>query len=101
MRSTLWCTAAIAGEDGQPWIDAAQKQASKLGIDLVAVRVGILSGDYVDARCAWTKQREFGPEGAVLVRPDRYIAFRSAGSVDDPEQALASALRQILQLTRT
>ena len=89
----------IAGEDGQPWIDAARKQASKLGIDLVAVRVGILSGDYVDARCAWTKQREFGPEGAVLVRPDRYIAFRSAGRVDNPKETLASALRQILHLS--
>ena len=89
----------IAGEDGQPWVDAARKQASKLGIDLVAVRVGILSGDYVDARCAWTKQREFGPEGAVLVRPDRYIAFRSAGLVNNPEETIASALRQILDLT--
>ena len=50
-----------------------QKLGEQLGIDLTAVRVGILGGDYVDARCAWTKQREFGPEGAVLVRPDRYV----------------------------
>src|SRR5206468_12490220 len=52
----------IAGEDGQPWVDAARKQASKLGIDLVAVRVGILSGDYVDARCAWTRSEEHTSE---------------------------------------
>ncbi|WP_050418968.1 FAD-dependent monooxygenase [Bradyrhizobium tropiciagri] len=86
----------IAGEGGQPWVDAARKLKEQLGVDLVAVRVGILDGDYVDARCAWTKQREFGPEGAVLVRPDRYIGFRSAGSVKNHEDVLESALRQIL-----
>ena len=86
----------IAGEKGQPWIDAAQKVAKQFGIDLTAVRIGILEGDYVDARCAWTKQREISPEGAVIVRPDRYIGFRSAGAVADPEGALSGALRQIL-----
>jgi hypothetical protein len=53
--------------------------AAQLRIDLIAVRVGSLGDDCVDARRAWTKQREIGPEGAVLVRPDRYIGFRSAG----------------------
>lgn len=86
----------IAGEKGQPWVDAANKVAGELGIDLVAVRVGILEGDYVDARCAWTKERESGPDGVVLVRPDRYVAFRSAGAVDDPEREISRALRQIL-----
>ncbi|MFL9500229.1 FAD-dependent monooxygenase [Rhodopseudomonas palustris] len=86
----------IAGENGQPWIDAAQKVAKEFGIDLTAVRIGILEGDYVDARCAWTKQREISPEGAVIVRPDRYIGFRSAGAVADAEGVLSAALRQIL-----
>ncbi|WP_375783483.1 FAD-dependent monooxygenase [Bradyrhizobium sp. Pha-3] len=86
----------IAGENGQPWIDAAQKVARQFGIDLTAVRIGILEGDYVDARCAWTKQREISSEGAVIVRPDRYIGFRSANAVADPEAALSGALRQIL-----
>jgi 2,4-dichlorophenol 6-monooxygenase len=86
----------IAGENGQPWVAAAQKIAKQFGIDLTAVRIGILEGDYVDARCAWTKQREISPEGAVIVRPDRYVGFRSAGAVADPEGALSAALRQIL-----
>lgn len=86
----------IAGENGQPWIDAAQKVAKEFGIDMTAVRIGILEGDYVDARCAWTKQREISPEGAVIVRPDRYIGFRSAGAVADAEGVLSAALRQIL-----
>jgi 2,4-dichlorophenol 6-monooxygenase len=88
----------IAGEDGQPWVDAGLDLAKQYGIDLVAIRVGILGGDYVDARCAWTKQREFGREGAVLVRPDRYIGFRSMGAAGNPRDTLNRALRQILHL---
>lgn len=86
----------IAGENGQQWVDAATKIARNLEIELVAIRIGILDGDYVDARCAWTKQREISADGAILVRPDRYIGFRSHGTVADPEAILAAALRQIL-----
>lgn len=86
----------IAGENGQAWIEAAKKVAEALGIELIAVRIGILDGDYVDARCAWTKQREISPEGAVIVRPDRYIGFRSVGAVADPKATLTAVLHQIL-----
>jgi putative polyketide hydroxylase len=33
-----------------------------------------------------------GPAGAVLVRPDGFIAWRANASVDDPERELRSAL---------
>ncbi len=88
----------IAGEDGQPWVDAAHELAERDGFDLVAVRLGILEGDYIDARCAWTKQRRIGRQGAVLVRPDRYIGFRSMGAVKRHKDVLDGALRQILHL---
>jgi len=88
----------IAGEDGQPWVDAGHELAERYGIDLVAVRVGVLEGDYIDARCAWTKQRKIGRQGAVLVRPDRYIGFRSMGAVRRHKDVLNGALRQILHL---
>lgn len=32
----------IAGEDGQPWVDAGRELAARLGIELVAIRLGIL-----------------------------------------------------------
>lgn len=88
----------LAGEDGQPWVDAAHETAERYGIDLVAARVGILEGDYIDARCAWTKQRKIERQGAVLVRPDRYIGFRSMGAVKRHKDVLNGALRQILHL---
>jgi 2,4-dichlorophenol 6-monooxygenase len=90
--------ALIAGEDGQAWVDAAAKVGEKLGVPLRAALVGLGKADYVDVRLAWIKQRDISREGAVLVRPDGHIAFRSMGGVAEPEDVLTSVLRQILAL---
>ena len=86
----------IAGEDGQGWCDAARRAAAERGINLVAVRVGHLDGDWLDPRLAFLRLREFGPAGAILVRPDRVIAWRSMGGVDDPRRELGAALDRVL-----
>jgi len=86
----------IAGEQGQAWVEAAEKLAAEKGIPLRAGRVGVLDSDYVDVRCAWLKNRGISSTGAVLVRPDRYIGFRSLGAADDPLAALTAAFGQIL-----
>jgi 2,4-dichlorophenol 6-monooxygenase len=88
--------ALIAGEDGQDWVDAAEKVAAERGIPLRAARIGVSEGDYFDVRCAWLKDREISRSGAVLVRPDKYIAFRSLHAADDPYLALSRVLGQIL-----
>jgi len=36
------------------------------------------------------------PAGAILVRPDRVIAWRSMGGVDDPRRELGAALDRVL-----
>ncbi len=86
----------IAGEDGEAWCEAARDLAADAGIPLDAVRIGHLDGDWYDPRLAWTRQRQIGPDGAVLVRPDRYVAWRSATAADDPRAALGAALGQVL-----
>jgi hypothetical protein len=35
-------------------------------------------------------------DGAVLVRPDGYVGWRSASQVGEPAEALAAGLRSIL-----
>ena len=86
----------IAGEDGHAWVDAARQLARAAGVPLDAIRIGHLDGDYRDPRCAWLRRRGFGPDGAILVRPDRFVAWRSLGAAADPRRELARALGTIL-----
>lgn len=86
----------LAGENGQAWVEAAAIVAAETGIPITAGTVGVIGCDYIDVRAAWTRVREISPDGAVLVRPDRHIAFRSLTAVDDPATALRQALSAVL-----
>jgi 2,4-dichlorophenol 6-monooxygenase len=56
----------------------------------------ILDGDYHDPRSAWQRHRQIASDGAILVRPDRFIAWRSPAAGGEPRAVLAAALSQIL-----
>ncbi len=86
----------IAGEDGEAWFEAARELARPAGLPLDAVRIGHIDGDLFDPRLTWTRRREIRPDGAILVRPDRFVAWRSLGAAPDAPAALAAALEQIL-----
>ena len=60
------------------------------------MRIGHLDGDYYDPRCAWQRHRQIASGGAILVRPDRFIAWRHLAGASDPRAVLAAALSQIL-----
>jgi 2,4-dichlorophenol 6-monooxygenase len=79
----------IAGEDGQAWCEAARQLAVEAQLPLDALRIGHLDGDLYDPRCAWLRFREIQNDGAVLVRPDRFVAWRAPTSVEDPHGAVA------------
>jgi len=86
----------IAGEEAQDWCDAAKEIAATNGLPIDCVRIGELDGDLFDPRLAWTQYRGISRKGAVLVRPDRFIGWRSAGAAAHPARQLAAALHQIL-----
>ena len=86
----------IAGEDGAAWCRAARDAAARRSIELVAIRVGHAEGEWLDPRLAFLRVREFGREGAILVRPDRVIAWRSMGAAADPGRELGAAMDTIL-----
>jgi 2,4-dichlorophenol 6-monooxygenase len=85
----------IAGEEGEAWRDAARQLADE-GLPLDAVRIGHVDGDLHDPRCMWTSRRQINPDGAILVRPDRFVAWRNAGASEAPLAELSNALSQIL-----
>jgi 2,4-dichlorophenol 6-monooxygenase len=86
----------IAGERGEKWCEAARQLATDAELSLDAVRIGHLDGDLFDPRCMWARRRGIEPGGAILVRPDRFVAWRSASRSDTPREELWDALGRIL-----
>ena len=53
--------------------------------------------EYDDVLGEWTRRREVDDHGCVLVRPDRYIAWRSASRVKDPAGELRAVFKRLLR----
>jgi 2,4-dichlorophenol 6-monooxygenase len=86
----------IAGENGGPWCEAASAVAASNRIPVDTVRIGHIDGDVLDSCCHWLRQREIASDGAILVRPDRFVAWRSLGATTDPASTVRGALEQVL-----
>ncbi|GAA0970027.1 2,4-dichlorophenol 6-monooxygenase [Nocardioides aquaticus] len=85
----------LTGVTGAPWVEAARQAAAELGIEVRAFVIGP-KADYSDLYDDWARLREVGEDGCVLVRPDAHVAWRAAGLVDDPAEALTDTLRAVL-----
>jgi 2,4-dichlorophenol 6-monooxygenase len=86
----------ITGEDGHAWCEAARQLAAEADVPLDVLRIGHLDGDYHDPRCDWQRHRQIASDGVILVRPDRFIAWRYPAAASDPRAVLTAALSQIL-----
>jgi 2-polyprenyl-6-methoxyphenol hydroxylase-like FAD-dependent oxidoreductase len=87
----------LTGAEGGAWIDAATKVISETGPRLTALMVGG-GGEFGDPDGMWPTLYGLEPDGAVLVRPDGYVGWRSPGGVDNPAHALSQVLDSILGL---
>ncbi|MBX3503288.1 MAG: hypothetical protein KF889_27910 [Alphaproteobacteria bacterium] len=83
----------LAGRDGAAWVDAARKSAWPSWPPLLAYRIG---ADFTDPDDDWHTIHGVQPDGAVLVRPDGYVAWRSASAVRDPQQCLSDVAARLL-----
>lgn len=84
----------LAGSRGEAWKEAAQGLARRLGVRLEALQVG--SALLQDPERRWHSAYGVKPQGAVLVRPDGIVAWRSRGAEDSPETTLSRVLAQLL-----
>lgn len=87
----------LTGPGGQAWKDAAKTVSQSLGIGIVSYSIG-WKQDYEDVYFDWARKREVDEDGCVLVRPDRFVAWRSTTLVQEPTAKLAEVMRSVLSL---
>ena len=78
----------VALSPGRRWCDAARAAAASLGVPLSA---------HVIADPAWATRYGVGPDGAVLVRPDGYVAWRRAQACHNMPGELHRAIDTVLR----
>ena len=84
----------LTGARGQHWCVAAREAAAELDVSVAAYRIG---ADVVDVENKWPSTYQVGDDGAVLVRPDGFVAWRAESAVADQHRALVeNALRLVL-----
>lgn len=85
----------FTGKTGKAWVAAAREVSAELGIPLEAVVIGA-GEDYQDLYFDWMKLREVAEDGAVLVRPDTHVGWRSQHLPSDPAAELRRVLTSLL-----
>jgi putative polyketide hydroxylase len=89
----------LVGPDGQNWIDVARRTSDVLHFPLDVYRIGGDVGDFIDAGNAFCDAYGITSTGAVIVRPDGFVGWRSQGSgenAQEPEQTLTEVLTTLL-----
>ena len=81
----------LTGNRGEHWVSAGAQAAAGLGVDLPVHRIGV---DFADPTDSWATTYGVPEDGAVLVRPDFFVAWRSLGPGTAVE--LERALRTVL-----
>lgn len=87
----------LTGPGGQAWKAAAAKVGLALGVEIKAYSIGWRQ-DYEDVYFDWARRREIEEDGCVLVRPDRFVAWRAKEMVADPDAKLDKVMRKVLAL---
>lgn len=85
----------LTGITGEAWVSAAQKAADRLGVPVQTVVIGP-GREVTDLYFDWSRLSGVDEDGAVLVRPDKHVAWRSTALPADPEAELMSVLTTVL-----
>lgn len=85
----------LVGPNGASWCEAAAVVKASLGIELMAWRIGP-DADLLDLEDGWTAKLGGSPEGAVLVRPDGFVAWRARTLTTSSDPLLEQVLSHIL-----
>lgn len=88
----------LLSAENSPWHAAAAEVSAQLSVPLDAYRIG--DGPHADLTPGpdtdWAGAHGITEDGAVLVRPDGFVAWRDAARPADPAKALREAVEAIL-----
>jgi 2,4-dichlorophenol 6-monooxygenase len=88
--------ALLTGPGGEEWAKAAAEVATKTGVPIAVHVIGRGTGGPADPYGEWERLREVESDGAVLVRPDRHVAWRYQRFDATGRDALHAAVDKIL-----
>ena len=81
----------LTGSRGSGWAEAAERAGKQHSVPIRSYVVAA-DGDLVPQDRSWTEAYGVPEDGAVLVRPDAFVAWRSTGGADDQDAVLAEVL---------
>ena len=81
----------LTAPQGAAWRKAAAALPGSPRVESI-----VLDGDSDNAGSAWLQAYGLDAQGAVLVRPDGHVAWRSRGAAGDPAAVLAAVLDAVL-----
>ncbi|MEZ5482587.1 MAG: FAD-dependent monooxygenase [Porticoccaceae bacterium] len=82
--------ALITGPENAEW----KASAAKASVPVKVVSIGAAGADYLDLNGEWQEVSGISDAGAVLVRPDNHVGWRSVEAVSNPN--IADIVDQIL-----
>src|SRR6266700_145018 len=85
----------LTGADGSAWSEASEAVTAQLGIALSVYSIGP-GADLRDLENGWPERMGVSSEGAVLVRPDGFVAWRTDAPATPPGPRLIQVLSHIL-----
>lgn len=85
----------FTGIGGDKWRSAAESVGRELNIEIKVYSIGWCQ-DYEDVYCDWARRREVQEDGCVLVRPDRFVCWRSMSMQEDCEGKLRVVMKSLL-----
>nr|BEK69977.1 hypothetical protein KPHV_72040 [Kitasatospora purpeofusca] len=90
----------LTGSAGTDWQEGARRAADRLAVPLEAFRIGADGEDDLAPEPGedFAALHGIGPDGALLVRPDGFVAWRAEGPAEDPAGEVERALREVLAL---
>ena len=86
----------LASDECAEWCEVTRAAAARLGLSLDTYRVGVVSADLVDVDGRWAVAYGVPPGGAVIVRPDGFVGWRTRSFEHLSPDKLEVVMRRLL-----